>query len=1020
MTAITELVLAQLERGEPVAVRSGATDWSAHELRDWSAGIAGFLTDRGIGRGDYVPVLGARSGALVAAWLGVLRSGAAFAPLSLDTPRHRLRHIVDELGCGVLLADQAGRAMLDGFDLSVPVLDDLRRPAGPPPSPPDSAPDDPAVVIYTSGTTGRPKGVLVPHRGLLNTALWWAADTDLDRTDRVLCTWSTAFDGATFEVFRTLVGGAVLVFADDVERRDPRALTRMLRGPRGATVTSMTPSLARAMLDNDQGGPTTLRILYVGGEAVTRQLARDCARVWGAEVRNIYGPTEASCISTHAPVDPAEQRPPIGVPLPNTRAYVLGRNGEELPREVVGELYVAGAGVALGYLGQPELTAAAFRPDPYSDDPTAQMYATGDRAVLREDGLIQCLGRVDDQVKILGHRVEPDEVRRLIEEQPAVRAAAVLAEGDPCRLVAFVELHHPDQPPTRDELLRPLQRWLPPAVLPNEVFVVAAIPMTVNDKADLASLATMRSLPLPRAARVHAPLSPDEQRAAQLFEQALGPAVDHERRVALSGDADFFLLGGHSLLAVRMLAEGERQHGRQLPLGAFLAEPTVAGLGRLLTAALPRPQPAAPDGEDGEYQATAVQQRFWFLDRIRQLRTAYLVPTVLEFTGEVEPGRVAAAVGAVLARHPSLRSRFRLDARARAVYYRTDGAPPPVALTDARDWTADRLATRVAQLCWTPFDLAVDAPARADLLDAGDRLVLVLVAHHIVIDGWGLNELLGQLASRYRDGAAAVLPVPVHPGRLAPTPAPAPEHLLAALRGAPTDVALPHDRPRTPTPSALAGTRSLRLDADLTGRLRATCAELGVTTFMTTAAILATTLARRCDQRDFLFAFPWLGRDGQHSVHAVAMFVDTLILRVDLRGEPNWRELLAQVRTSAMTSFRGAGVPFDMVVAALHPDRDLSRPPLTPVYLSTLDEPVSLPDFGTGLAVNQRDLPDLRLKYELEIVATDRPDALELTATFAIDLFDPPTIDQLLTEFRAATVDLVTDPDTAVMKESTP
>ncbi|MFC5057152.1 amino acid adenylation domain-containing protein [Saccharothrix xinjiangensis] len=988
-----------------VSAAGDAVSW--RELDAWSRAVAHRLTDRGAGPGAFVPVLAARGPALVAGWLGALRTGAAYAPLGLDTPADRLDHVLAELGARVVLVDRAGAALLaaHGTDVDAVLVEDLRGARDVPELPaPVPTGREPAVVIYTSGTTGRPKGVLVPHGGMLNTAVWWARDIDLGPADRVLCTWSTSFDGATHEVFRSLVAGSELVFADDVERRDPTALARLLRE---VTVTSMTPSLLRAVLDADEGAaPTALRVLYVGGEGLPTTLARECLDRWGVPMRNIYGPTEASCISTFAPVDLSDGRAPaIGVPLPRTRAYVLGAHQEELPVGVPGELHVAGAGVALGYLGQPERTGAAFLPDPHGEGPDARMYRTGDRVVLREDGLIECLGRVDDQVKVLGNRIELGEVRELLEERPAVRAAAVQAEGEPLRLVAWVELSDPDAPPpTRDEVLKPLLRWLPAAVLPAEVHVVDALPMTGNDKTDFAALGGLRSVRLPHATAPAGELTPDQERAAGLFAGALGRDA-----AEFGADADFFTRGGHSLLAVKMLA------GTRAALRDFLADPTVAGLAALLSA--PEPERVAGPAGDDRFPATPVQQRFWFMDKVSALRSAYLAPVLTEFTGEVDLAALRDAVELVLGRHPALRSRFALDAEQRKVFYRTDGAPPEVVVTDASGWTADEVADLLADASWAPFDLAVDAPARAELVVLDDRVVLVLTAHHIVTDGWSHQVLAEQVAATYR--GEGDLAEPVHPAALAEEPV-AEERVaevLDALRGAPTDVELPRDRPRPAVQSTGGFTTTALLDPDVTGALRRAGAELGCTTFMTTAALLAVALARRGDQRDFLFAFPWAGRDRAGSADAVGMFINTLVLRVDLRDEPTWRELLLRVRDHSTTCYRNADVPFDAIAAALHPGRDLSRPPVTPVYTTALPAPASPPDLGPGTAARHLPPEPLHVKYEFELVATDLPDRVELAASCATGLFDAGTAAGLLASVTAAASDLAVDLDAPALKE---
>lgn len=1004
-----ETVLDLIERRvaiadpDAIAVSAAGTGISWRDLDSRSWAVAERLRDAG----RFVPVLAARGAELVVGWLGALRAGAAYAPLSLDTPVDRLAHILAELDAETILVDAAGAAIAANLSVTALRIEDFTA-AETPARPARPAPDSPAVVIYTSGTTGRPKGVLVSHRGMLNTARWWAEDIDLGPADRLLCTWSTSFDGASHEVMRSLIAGSELVFADDVERRDPRALAELLGT---VTVTSMTPSLLRAVLDAGES-TTTLRVLYVGGEGLPTALARECQARWNAPMRNIYGPTEIACIATFAPVDLGDGQPPaIGVPLPGTHAYVLGEHLEELPVGVPGELYLGGTGVALGYLGQPERTRAVFVPDPYA--PGALMYRTGDRVVLRPDGLLECLGRVDDQVKILGNRIETGEVRKLLEDQPAVRAAAVSAEGDPLRLVAWIVLADPDRLPTRDEVLTPLLGWLPAAVLPTDVYVVDDLPMTGNDKTDFVALGRRRELTLPRGERREVELTGQERAAAELFAATLSDVDAGE----LPPEANFFTYGGHSLLAVRMLADAEKVRGGAVPLREFLPDPTVRGLAALLVA--PVSAVAAATVVDTErHAASAVQQRFWFIDRVRELRSAYLAPALVEFTGPVDADALAVAVTAVLARHPGLRSRFELDLKQRKVFYRTDGSAPVVATVDATTWSDDEFADHLADFCWTPFDLAKEAPARAELLRRADRTVLAITAHHIVTDGWSQQVILDQIAALYQS-PDAVLADPVHP---AAHPAPPVgddriARVVDALRGAPTDIELPHDIPRQAVQPTYADTVTETMDPRTVAGVRVVAAELGATTFVATAALLGVALSRRGGQRDFLFAFPWAGRETPGSADAVGMFVNTLVVRVDLRDDPTWRDLLARVRDHAMATFRDADVPFDAVAAALHPDRDLSRPPLTPVYVNAVTA-TAPPSLGPGVPGRVLRPDPLHVKYELELAVTDRGDELDFDLSYAVDLFDTTTADDLLAAVTRCAADLAAGPDCPVSKEN--
>ncbi|PYC66837.1 hypothetical protein C7C45_23365 [Micromonospora arborensis] len=1016
------------------AVTCAGTDTSWRELDGRSWWVADRLAALGVPVGGRVPVVADRGGALVAGWLGVLRAGAAYTPLNPDTPVDKLEHIVTELGAAAIVLDATGRRLVSADllrRLAVPVvhLDEAvvsEAPAGRRRPPIDA--DDPAVIIYTSGTSGRPKGAIVPHRGLLNTISWWNAETGLNSTDRLLCAFSVSFDPASFETFRALVAGAQLIVADEETRRDPRLLARLLHGPRGATTMSLTPSLFRAVLDADEETGTSLRRLYVGGEALPRQTVEQCARQWGVPVVNVYGPTEACCVSTFAPTDLADPRQPaIGRPLPNTRAYVLGPNLEELPEGVPGELCVGGAGVSLGYLGDPERTAVAFPADPWDAGRGARLYRTGDRVALRRDGQLEYLGRVDEQVKILGHRIEPGEVARLMEDLPGVRAAAVHAVDSPPRLVAYVQLDTDGAtPPGRDDLVRPLQRWLPPAVLPTDVYAVDALPRTGNDKVDFAALAALPSTRLAHTTAVARPLTAAEAAVATLFTDVLSERG--ERPDNLGPDDSFFTLGGHSLLAVSMLAEADRRTGRAVPLRDFLAEPTVAGLARLLAAATTDPTTAgANDGpavpaEDDSHPATPIQQRLWAISRLPALGAAYLSPLVVRLTGAVDRDRLEEAVRAVLGRHPALRSRFRLVRAERRVRYRTDGPPPAVIRVD--EVPPAELTARLDDACWAPFDLAVDAPARAHLLGVGSETLLVLTVHHIAADGWSVQLLLDQIGECCRagvEGRPAVLPPPVHPAALAgPLDGAAVDGRVAAvvarLRGAPTDIRLPHARPRPSIQPVAGATVTRRLTADLTERIRAATRPLGVTTFMTTAAVLAVALARRSDQRDFLFAYPWGGREARDTADAVAMLVNTAVLRVDLGGSPTWREVLRRVREDSLVGYRDADAPFDAVAAALHPDRDLSRPPITPVYLAAGDVAPAPPSFGPGVTAEAAPLSATRVKFELEVGAEARADGLVLTAAYATDLFEQRAVVDLLDDCARCASDLTADLDLPALK----
>ncbi|MFB7103291.1 condensation domain-containing protein [Streptomyces hydrogenans] len=644
-----------------------------------------------------------------------------------------------------------------------------------------------------------------------------------------------------------------------------------------------------------------------------------------------------------------------------------------------------------------------------------------DLLLILEDGPEGLSVTVEYDTELYG----PATARALAEGLAALLDAAVADPDAP--LAALPEA--PGQP-TADELPPEPAPPVPPSPLPS------AVPSPAASATGSPASAGVPSGPA---------LVGAEAEAADLFVTALGgrgglgPAPDAG---TLTADSDFFALGGHSLLAVTMLAEAKRRHGAAVSPRAFLPHPTVAGLALLLTEAraAARAAEAAPEAaepvaaaDDEAYPASPVQQRFWFLDRLPSLRSAYLIPTLVEYGGAVDPDVLRRAVDLVLGRHPALSSVFCLDRRKRHVCYYTSCAPAPVTVSDAADWHPDILRSRLSHLCWAPVDLGKEAPARAEILTLGpDRTVLALVVHHIVADGWSRDLLLAEIGTAYRalaSGVEPLLPEPVHPARLAPadptTPAREAERaaaLLDHLRGAPNDIALPHDWPRTELQSTEATLLTARLPAGTAARLRAVAADVnGCTLFMTTAALLAVALARRGDQRDFLFAFPWAGREAPDATEAIGMFVNTLILRIDLRGDPTWRELLGRVKESCSVSYRHADVALDVLANELHSDRDLSRPALTPVFLSAQSGDTGPAAPADGTTARFLPLEPLHLKYELELVATEAAgDRLDLALAYAVHLFTRDTAQALLTDVVAAAEDLAADPDSHPFTRSTP
>ncbi|MFI7409661.1 amino acid adenylation domain-containing protein [Streptomyces sp. NPDC049627] len=1050
-TELLDLVDTQLATAPASAgVTCGGRFTPYSRIDAWAREVADALRGAGVDRGDIVPVASGRGAAMVAGWLGVLRAGAAYLPIDIDLPDERVAYLAADSKARVALVDASPGAPTAAFDSSVTVLgiDDLPMPvpsAGPEPGAdtgpagasaagPELAESDPACVLYTSGSTGRPKGVVIDHGTLLQAALRWCWLFPFERGDRILSAASVSFDAGNADVAAALVSGADLILATDAQRRDPALLAPLLTAEPGVSAMFGTPSAVHAALADVAPGTGRVRHVVMGGEVLTGARVREARAKLGCRVTNVWGVTEAPAITTTHTADPDTdpELPGIGTPVPNTRVYLLGPNLEPVPDGAVGELYIAGAGVAGGYFGNPSLTARRFLPDPWSEIPGARMFATRDLAVLRPDGGLEYRGRADQQVKVNGNRVELGEVQALLEAVPGVRSAAVLAdrEADRDRLVGYVEVDE-SAPPTAGQVRTALRRWLPAAVVPTSVRVVATMPRSAHGKLDVAAL---RSAPWRKPAAAAdengpnpADRSADHDLSVRLFARALGR---DEETADFAADADFFALGGTSMIAARMITEAQTPDRPTLALRDFLADPTVGGLAKALAAAAspcPSPEaaasgtassPAAPpdaghsDRADDTFPADSAQRRLWILNQVPSYRTAYLVPGVLELTGPVDPQTLCLVVRRVLERHPMLRARFRLAADGRGVEGRL-GPPPDVGRLDAAGLDDAALAAHVDALCGDPFDLRDQAPVRAEVITHGARTLLVLCAHHIAVDGVSLRLLLGEIATTYRARRSGAPDAALPPTRLPAPPATTRERtddLVASLRGAPTDVLLPHDRLRPQTADTAAASCPVPLDTAVAARITDFAAEHDVSVFMVLAAAVAVALARRSGQRDFLLTSPWAGREDADRAEAIGMLVNTLAIRADLRGARTWTDVLDRVRTSALTAYRHADVPFDDVVARLQPERDLSRPPLTPVEISLSDGVLPPMDLGAGVAARWLPTGFARAKYELVVDARTTGAGLDLAVDYVTALFDAATGARIAADLGRALTDLVTTP----------
>ncbi|MBV9160906.1 MAG: amino acid adenylation domain-containing protein [Pseudonocardiales bacterium] len=557
-------------RPNTVAVTAGGHHTSYRELGTASGVLAAELHERGVGRGDLVGVALNRSVDAVVAMLAVLQAGAAYLPLDPEYPSDRLRWMVRDASPAVVIAaDGEKPAFLDGDIPTVPVRAEGDAPA----TQIDVGPEDLAYVIYTSGSTGTPKGVLVPHRGITNRIRWELDTYPVGPDDAVLHRTSLSFDISLWEVFVPLAAGARVVIADPAKHQDTEYLLR-LAAEEGITTLALVPSLLRALLEQDPGlrSCPSLRDVHCGGERLPPELRDTFLADARALLHNLYGPTEYSIDATYWDCEPGQTGPvPIGKAIANTRLYVLDQDLHPVRPGAAGELFVAGAGLAHGYLGQPDLTAERFPRDPFAGG-DERMYRTGDVVRGRPDGALEFLGRADDQVKIRGFRVELGEVEAALEALPGVKQAVshTVVQGEDTALVGYVVPQHSGC--DVGTLRRDLAARVPSHLVPAYLVELAEVPLGPTGKVDRASL------PSPEVAGPgpsDTGTTGDEAVVAKIFSEVLG-------RHDIGPDDDFFDLGGNSLQATRLVNKLRKAFDVNVALPVLFETSTVAGITKVV------------------------------------------------------------------------------------------------------------------------------------------------------------------------------------------------------------------------------------------------------------------------------------------------------------------------------------------------------------------------------------------------------------------------------------------------------
>ncbi|MEU5371273.1 amino acid adenylation domain-containing protein [Streptomyces sp. NPDC005951] len=973
-----------------------------------------------------------RTADMVVALLAVLKAGLVCQPLGLGHPAARTLAVLEDARPLCVIGTAETLAALPDHGLRTVALDAPATadalaacPDGPlPAGPPLGAP---AYLIHTSGSTGRPKGVLVSHASLANLCAGHGTDhiapavarTGRERL-RVAHSASFAFD-ASWDPLLWMVHGHELHLLDDAAYRDPAALTAYVDAHQ-VDYLDVTPSYAEALLAEgllDEGRHHPAHIV-VGGETVPPALWERLTGAAAVHPVNLYGPTETT-VDAYYWVPGGTAARPEGRPVRGSRVYVLDSSLRPVPAGVTGELYVAGACLALGYLGRPDLSAERFVADPFGalhGEPGGRMYRTGDLVRRRTDHTLEFLGRSDDQVKIRGFRIELGEIQARLATHPQVAAAAVIARdtGHGKRLLAYaVPAKGTAAPPAPGELRDHLGAALPEHMVPSTVTLLEALPRTANDKLDHRALPDPEPLSPAAGAEAAGGSNPHTEIVRGLYADVLGIAEPP------SADAGFLDLGGHSLLAARLAARVREHFAVPFSIADVFRHATPAALAAQVRArggAAITAVPLSPVPRTGPLPLSPAQQRLWFLHRLEGPSPTYNIPLVLSVNGPLDRDALQLALRDLVDRHETLRT----------VYPPTDngsgadgdGTPHQLILPPGHEAARPVLhlaepgsdLTEAVRHC---FDLATEPPLRTVLFSDGpDHHTLLLLLHHIAGDGASTTPLardlataytarlagrapqFAPLAGQYVDHAARLqllLGSPAEPTALAEAQL---AHWRDALAGLPDQVELPTDRPRPTVATSAGDTVPFALDATAHEALRRLARAHGATVFMTVQAGLAALLTRHGCGSDIPLGTPVAGRDDDASAGLVGFFTNTVVLRTDTSGDPAFGDLLDRVRATTLAAYEHDALPFDHLVEALNPPRSLSRHPLFQVMLawqSIADAPVAL---GPEATARLTAVPSGTAKFDLTLNAGELPGGgIGGFLEFRTDLFDRSTAQAL-------------------------
>ena len=1012
---------------QATAVRFEDREVSYKELNERANQLAHYLIQQGIGPETIVTLSFPRTIELVLATVAVLKAGAAYLPIDPEYPQERIDYMIADSGTQTMIIHDSLKAQFAHHSLQTILLgkeNDWLKDFSKENPRAGALPANLGFMIYTSGSTGRPKGVLLPHKGMVNLFQAMAKDLPVDKNKTMLQMASFSFDAASCEIFTGLTTGATLQMIDKDILLSTDKFVKFLNEKKITTVT-IPVSLLTILPEKEIHSFETIMSV---GDICTQDLALR----WKDRCRfmNGYGPTEGSVgaiWSVFEEYHAFSHSAPIGRPFDNIKIYILDKQLNPAPVGIPGEIHIGGAGVSRGYFNRPGLTAEKFIPDPFSAKSGARMYRTGDLARFLPDGQVEFLGRVDFQVKIRGYRIELGEIEARISETEAVKDVVVVALGQKAeeKILAAYMIAHEGKEIDIEQIKSELGDKLPDYMVPAAFVIMEEFPLTPNGKIN------RKALPAPdvsdlTTAKYVAPRTPEEELLTSIWADVL--KLD---KVGVT--SSFFELGGHSLLATQVISRIQEAFDVDIELRALFEKPTIEEIARIIEEikkdekGMARP-PIEKVSREQKLPLSFAQQRLWFLDQLEPDNPAYNIPSAYILEGDLNEAALAKSILEIVRRHESLRTTFG-----------DDGGKPLQIINSTFDFKIDkqdisglaeperqeqlkRLATEEAL---RPFNLASGPLFRVSLIKVSDNQHAVLFnMHHIISDGWSIGVLISEVVQLY----SAFL-------QNEPSPLPELEIQYAdfahwqqnwlkdevlqeqvdywknKLAGAPPLLEIPTDRPRPAVQTVNGASENIAFSPELSEKLKVLTRQEGVTLFMTLLAAYQTLLHRYSGQDDILVGSPIANRTNSKIEKLIGFFVNNLIMKADFSDNPEFTDLLAQVRENALEAYAHQDLPFEKLVEEIQPRRDPSHAPIFQVAFVLQNIPADRSMQLPGLTLKPVQSDAETAKYDLTLTMAEAGERLLGTMEYNSDLFDQSTIQRMLRHLEIILEAVSEDPE---------